>query len=90
VSLLVERPIDLAPPNVVRSDRGGHVCRGHLAILGSVRTVVCVEQPAFSRDDTTLLFEVLFDIKKLLALLVEYVEGGEDDGGEEEEEADEP
>ena len=45
-------------------------------------------EPAFDRDDTTLLFEVLFDIKALLARLVEHVVGGDDDG-EEEEEADE-
>jgi hypothetical protein len=47
-----------------------------------------VSEP-FDREDVTLLFQVLFDIKALLARLVEFVVGGEDDG-EEEEEADEP
>ncbi|HSF61854.1 MAG TPA: hypothetical protein VLA69_09180 [Gaiellaceae bacterium] len=41
-----------------------------------------------SRGDVKLLFEVLFDVKALLARLVEYVVGRADDG-EEEEEADE-
>ena len=41
-------------------------------------------------DDRKLLFEVLFDIKALLARLVDYVVGGDDDGGEEAEETDEP
>ena len=41
--------------------------------------------PAWIKADTTLLFEVLFDVKRLLAKLVEYVEGGEDDEEEEEE-----
>jgi hypothetical protein len=49
-----------------------------------------VEGRSFDEDDTKLLFEVLFDIRTLLAQLVEYVNGGDDDGGEEEEEADEP
>jgi hypothetical protein len=50
-----------------------------------------MSEPAFTRDDTTLLFEALFDIKALLARLVDYVVGGDDDGGEEEEEeTDEP
>ncbi|HUF02335.1 MAG TPA: hypothetical protein VMN35_07915 [Gaiellaceae bacterium] len=48
-----------------------------------------MSEPAFDHDDTRLLFEVLFDMKALLARLVEYVEGGDDDG-EEEEAADEP
>jgi hypothetical protein len=41
-------------------------------------------------DDAKLLFEVLFDIKALLAQLVDYVVGGGDDGEEEEEATDEP
>ena len=48
-----------------------------------------MDQAAFDREDATLLFEVLFDIKALLAQLDDYVVGGDDDGGEEEE-ADEP
>jgi hypothetical protein len=38
-------------------------------------------------DDTKLLFEVLFDMKTLLAEIVDLLEGGDDDG--EAEEADE-
>ena len=49
-----------------------------------------MQEPAFDRDDTTLLFEVLFDIRRLLTQLVDFVEGGDEDGGEEEEETDEP
>jgi hypothetical protein len=52
-------------------------------------TVGGVEERVVEPDDAKLLFEVLFDIKALLARLVDYVVGG-DDGGEEEEEADEP
>jgi len=37
----------------------------------------------------TLPFEVLFDMRTLLARILEFLEGGEGDG-EEEEEADEP
>jgi hypothetical protein len=48
-----------------------------------------VSEPAFDHDDTRLLFEVLFDIKRLLAQIVDFIEGGDEDG-EEEEEADEP
>jgi hypothetical protein len=44
-------------------------------------------EPAWSADDTKLLFEVLFDMKALLAEIVDLLEGGEDDG--EAEEADE-
>jgi hypothetical protein len=44
-----------------------------------------MEERAFDHDDATLLFEVLFDIKALLARLVELVVGGDDDGEEEEE-----
>jgi hypothetical protein len=36
-----------------------------------------------------VLFKVLFDMKLLLARIVQFLEGGDDDG-EEEEEADEP
>ena len=60
-----------------------------LAVLGLTGQADSVSEPVFDRDDATLLFEVLFDIKALLARLVEYVVGGDDDG-EEEEEADEP
>jgi hypothetical protein len=50
-----------------------------------------MSEPAFDREDTTLLFEALFDIRGLLARLVAFVEGGEEDGEEEEEEdQDEP
>ena len=49
-----------------------------------------VEERAYTDDDAKLLFEVLFDIKVLLAQLVDHVVGGDDDGGEEEEETDEP
>jgi hypothetical protein len=55
--------------------------------IGHARSV---DEPAFDRDDTTLLFEVLFDVKKLLSQLMDYVEGGDEDAGEEEEETDEP
>jgi hypothetical protein len=48
-----------------------------------------MEERTFDDDDAKLLFEVLFDIKALLAGLVDYVVGGDDDG-EEEEEVDEP
>jgi hypothetical protein len=41
------------------------------------------EQP-FDAEDRRLLFEVLFDIRALLARLVDYVEGGDGDGEEEE------
>jgi hypothetical protein len=53
-------------------------------------TVVGVEERALYEDDRKLLFEVLFDIRRLLAQLVDFVEGGDDDGGEEAEETDEP
>jgi hypothetical protein len=43
-----------------------------------------VAEPAFDHDDTKLLFEVLFDIKKLLADILTSLEGGDDDGEEEE------
>jgi hypothetical protein len=43
-------------------------------------------EPAFDREDTRLLFEVLFDIRRSLAAIAGFVEGGEDDDGEEEEE----
>lgn len=43
-------------------------------------------EPAFDREDTTLLFEVLFDIRRSLAAIAGFVQGGEDDDGEEEEE----
>ena len=46
-----------------------------------------MSERAFDREDTKLLFEVLFDIKRLIADILMVVEGGEDDG--EEEEADE-
>ena len=50
-----------------------------------------MSEPAVNRDDDVkLLFEVLFDIKALLARIVEFFEGGDGDGEEEEEEADEP
>lgn len=48
-----------------------------------------MQEPAFDRDDTTLLFEVLFDIKALIAKLVELVEGGDDGREEAEEDPDE-
>jgi hypothetical protein len=51
--------------------------------------VAGMEERTFDDDDAKLLFEVLFDIKALLAGLVDYVVGGDDDG-EEEEEVDEP
>jgi hypothetical protein len=51
---------------------------------------LAVEERGNREDDAKLLFEVLFDIKVLLAQLVDYVVGGDEDGGEEEEEADEP
>jgi hypothetical protein len=41
----------------------------------------------FDHDDTKLLFEVLFDMRALLADIVEALKGGEDDGEEEEEDA---
>jgi hypothetical protein len=49
-----------------------------------------VSEQAFDHDDTTLLFEVLFDMKALLAQIADLMKGGDDDGGEEEEETDEP
>jgi hypothetical protein len=49
-----------------------------------------VEARPFDEEDTRVLFEVLFDIRTLLAQLVEYVIGGDEDGGEEPEETDEP
>ena len=49
-----------------------------------------VAERTFDREDVRLRFEVLFDIKRLLAQLLDYVESGEDDGEEEEEETDEP
>ncbi len=49
-----------------------------------------MSEPAWDRDNVKLLFEVLFDIRRLLAQLVDFVEGGDDDGGEEAEETDEP
>lgn len=49
-----------------------------------------MEERALYEDDRTLLFEVLFDIRRLLAQLVDFVEGGDDDDGEEAEETDEP
>ena len=48
-----------------------------------------MSEPAWTCDDVTLLFEVLFDLKTLLAKIVELIEGRDDDGMEEEE-ADEP
>jgi len=48
-----------------------------------------MSKPAWTRDDVTLLFEVLFDLKTLLAKFAEFIEGGDDDGMEEEE-ADDP
>jgi hypothetical protein len=39
---------------------------------------------AFDHEDTRLLFEVLFDIKKLIADILTSLEGGDDDGEEEE------
>ena len=45
-------------------------------------------ESAFTNDDAKLLFEVLFDIKVLLARIAVLLGGGGDDG-EEEEEADE-
>lgn len=49
-----------------------------------------MSEPAVRRDDVKLLFEVLFDMKALLAQIVEFFEGGDGDGEEEEEETDEP
>ncbi len=34
-----------------------------------------MREPAVNRDDVKLLFEVLFDIKGLLARIVEFIEG---------------
>jgi hypothetical protein len=48
-----------------------------------------VSGPAWDKSDTKLLFELLFDLKALLAKIAPFVEGGDDDGMEEEE-ADEP
>ena len=45
-----------------------------------------MSEPTFDRDDVTLLFEALFDIRRFLAVIVSAIEGGEDDDGEEEEE----
>ena len=42
-----------------------------------------VSEPAFDHDDTRLLFEVLFDIKRLLADILTFLQGGEDDCEEE-------
>lgn len=44
----------------------------------------CVQEPVVNRDDVKLLFEVLFDLKSLLAKIVALIEGGDDDGMEEE------
>jgi hypothetical protein len=49
-----------------------------------------VAERAFDEKETRVLFEVLFDIRALLARLVDYVVGGDDGDGEEEKEADEP
>ena len=49
-----------------------------------------VSEAEFNRDDVTLLFEVLFDMKALLAQIVDLFEGGDGDDEEEEEETDEP
>jgi hypothetical protein len=49
-----------------------------------------VSEPTFDHDDTQLLFEVLVDIRALLARLVRYVEGGDDDVEEEKEDGTEP
>jgi hypothetical protein len=43
-----------------------------------------VSERAFDREDTRLLFEVLFDIKRLIADILMVIEGGDDDGEEEE------
>jgi hypothetical protein len=44
-----------------------------------------MSEPAWERNDTKLLFEVLFDLKSLLAKIVALIESGDDDGMEEEE-----
>jgi len=44
-----------------------------------------MEERPFDREDTTLLFEVLFDIKRFLAVIAGYIEGGDGDDGEEDE-----
>jgi hypothetical protein len=49
-----------------------------------------VGDQAFDHDDTRILFEVLFDIRSLLARPFVYVEGGDDDGEEVEEDEDDP
>ena len=56
-----------------------------LARCGSLGERGCMQEPPVNRDDVKLLFEVLFDIKALLATIVELIEGGDDDGLEEEE-----
>jgi hypothetical protein len=47
-----------------------------------------MSESAFDQDDTKLLFEVLFDVRALLAAILDALEGGDADG-EEAEEADE-
>jgi hypothetical protein len=49
-----------------------------------------VAEGAFGRDETRVLFEVLFDIRALVARLVAVVEGGEDDEEEEDGEDEDP
>lgn len=49
-----------------------------------------MEERSFDREDTTLLSEVLFDIRRFLALIVGLIEGGDGDDGREEEEDDDP
>jgi hypothetical protein len=56
-----------------------------LSCNSSIRDARLVPESDIERDNARLLFEVLFDIKALLARLVYAVEGGDDDGEEEEE-----
>jgi hypothetical protein len=49
-----------------------------------------VPEQVFDDDDRKVLFEVLFDLRALLARLVAFVEGGDEIGEEEEEDPDVP
>ena len=49
-----------------------------------------VPEISFEDEDRRVLFEVLFDLRALLARLVAVVEGGDEDGEEEEDDPDVP
>lgn len=61
--------------------------RAVLRPTDSSDTLTRVPDQVLDPEDRTLLFEVLFDLRALLARLVALVEGG-DENGEEEEEGD--